>query len=505
MTIENALGEDVGAPQLTFEPDPENPMVSAFACQLQEFLQAVLGNPAEVVSADEALHYTRVFEQCRQRQALQSKEPVVRVTQRPSRRSVVTGAAGFIGCALIEHLLKSGEGPLALIRRPQSCVRLARNHVDIQQSDVLDRPLLERHFQDADVVYHCAVGGGDAARVRDVIVTGTENVLQAAETSGVRRVVVFSSMLAIGEPPAGGTVTEDTPRKKSVVPYGRAKLEMEKRCESFAANSRTEVVILEPTCVFGPFGRDFGVAQLEQMREGAFFLLEDGRGTANLVFVDNLVAAALLAAHQPCPSGRRYIVSQDESRITWKQFFEAFWDAAVAENDAGLLSLSRYEIDGILAHRKRLRRFPTVLRNAVRSSRLARTWVSENSAFRMWKRVQHAMQFPFRSVRASGPANVQETSQSEQGKAPQASRKSGLCDSLRGADRCDLVPEFQYAFFDHQAVYSSQRIRSELGWVPEVELSAAVAVTQQWAQRYCGRIPACCSVFAFPVASGERS
>jgi len=469
-------------PTVTFANGRADWLLEGVREQLGLFSDAVRGRGQPVATGQDALEYAKIFTACRQAQRIVIRPDVLSTG---GRLAVVTGASGFIGCRLVERLLADGDrGVRALVHRPQSCARLARNPVDMEICDVRSPEVVQRGLSEADVVFHCT---GSASCDRDTIVEGTLNVLRGAEAGGVRRVVVFSSMLAYGDPPANGSADETLRQQASGFEYGRAKREMERQCVEFARKSRTDVVILEPTCVFGPFGSDFVANQLNAMLEDQFFVVADGAGTANLVYVDNLLDAAILAADASCTSGTRYIVNEEEWVTTWAEYFGALGDAVLGLPASDFPSLSLDQLEQVAASRRKLRSFPMVVRQALRSDDLARQWLSQSTLFLVWRALK----------RLRGVPNVQNLLPTGN-ETPLALRwehdLNGRVEKLLARLGSEPKPSFDVAggrFFSSQSVFSSERIRRDLGWHPRVSRNEALQETVDWARRtYTHRAPA---------------
>jgi nucleoside-diphosphate-sugar epimerase len=108
---------------------------------------------------------------------------------RAGRRTLVTGAAGFVGANLVRRLLADGEDVVALVRPSSDPWRLAGLGVELVESDVRDR--VPGGF---DLVFHLAAHGAyswqeDETRIRETNVHGTRNAVRA----GRRAVVAGSS------------------------------------------------------------------------------------------------------------------------------------------------------------------------------------------------------------------------------------------------------------------------------------------------------------------------
>lgn len=450
-------------------------MKEAIRLQLLEFRDSINTSSVAKDSLMQALGYAQILEQCWKRQKRRSRLPA----KPDAERAVVTGASGFIGTRLVEMLDDRGASILALARRAQSCVRLARRPVEIRLADVRDSSQLDQAMAGGgDVVYHCAVASGSSQIVRDTIIDGTLNVLRCAERHGFRRVVVFSSMLALGNPAAHGSVDDDSPPHESELPYAQAKKEMERQCRLYAASSRVEVVILRPTCVFGPFGRDFGSAQLDRQAKDEFFLLESGRGLANLVYVDNLAEAAILAADAKCQSGSCFIVNEEEWPMTWAEFLVPQIKRAFGvEMPIPDLSVARLTV--LETEHRQARSFPTVIRKAIRSHAASAEWVSNHPMFRVWKKIGGWVRRP--EDRSQHSQHSQTTArQLAAGSIEHKTR--GLEENISQFRSFPYGP-FYRSFFTTQSVFRSDGARNVFSWRPNVDRRKAMRETLTWIER----------------------
>lgn len=231
----------------------------------------------------------------------------------PSDRPIlVTGAGGFIGGRVVEvlHALP-GMSVRASVRRWGGAVRIGRLPVEIVRCDITDADQVRRVMEGVGGVVHCALGDRHAA------VEGTRTVLQAALEAGVDRVVHLSTMEVYGD--VEGDVLEDAPLCKTGWPYRDTKIDAELVCRSFMDRGLS-VAILRPTIVYGPFSRDWTARFAERLVAGGTFPgREDCAGTCNLLYVDDLVAAIVLALDRKQAAGEAFNVNGEE-RLTWWQY-----------------------------------------------------------------------------------------------------------------------------------------------------------------------------------------
>ena len=226
-------------------------------------------------------------------------------------RAVVTGATGFLGGHVARQLAERGDDVVATYRNPERLPRLRSLDVDSVRADVLDRAALRRAMRGADAVFHVAgyVGSRPVDRVFRLNALAPRLVVEAAAAEGVARVVITSSVAAVGPAPAGEVASEhDVYRGDS--PYGDSKHEGE--AESFAAGARLgiEVVAVLPSYVLGvpldpSHAGETSTRIVGNYLAGRLPGIVDG-GT-NIVDVDD-VARGHLLAHDRGRPGERYIL-----------------------------------------------------------------------------------------------------------------------------------------------------------------------------------------------------
>jgi nucleoside-diphosphate-sugar epimerase len=231
----------------------------------------------------------------------------------------VTGASGFVGQAVLRQL-RGLEG--VQIRAG------SRSGADVAgqprtRMDVLDQTALRAAFEGVDAVVHCAVGD------RATTVEGTRLVLQAAAEAGARRVVHFSSIAVYGT--ATGVIEEQRPLL-AVGPgpghYATWKVE----AEQAALAARIEVVRLRPSIIYGAGSTLFVGNVARRIATGSWGTFgAEGEGTCNLVHVDDVARAALLALTAPRAAGEAFNIDGGQA-MTWNAWFESIAKAMGAQS-----------------------------------------------------------------------------------------------------------------------------------------------------------------------------
>lgn len=239
------------------------------------------------------------------------------------RKVVVTGAAGFIGQNLIRGLRLSGADVTALVRNAHGVPVLAATGARVAICPLTDTRALAREFSDSETVFHFAY---------DIRAGGTENlatfetVLAAARQSGVGQIVHASSVVVYDDWP-NGVIDETSPIGSQL---GSAYRQTKIRMEAQLFDSGLNAAILQPTIVYGPGSSLWTTAPMAALRKGGI-VLPDPVGTCPLVYVDDVVQAALLAAVKQHSGCERFLVSGSDD-LTWADFFNAYAKIAGSGN-----------------------------------------------------------------------------------------------------------------------------------------------------------------------------
>ncbi len=228
----------------------------------------------------------------------------------------VVGASGFVGNRAVEVFHAQGNEVRPIVRSEASIDRLTQKNLDCQIAGAFDQSALEVAFKGCDVVIHSILGS--AGLIRGTV----EPAYRAAQKAGVRRIIYLSSMIVHRSSPAIGTTEASPLVEKQPFPTHSAKIDAERKLMKLRKNGSVEVVIFRPGVVFGPRSR--WVSELaNQLSQGTAYLINEGKGICNSVYIDNLIHGIQLGMTVPEADGEAFFVG-DRELVTWFDFYRPF-------------------------------------------------------------------------------------------------------------------------------------------------------------------------------------
>ncbi|HEX5132898.1 MAG TPA: SDR family oxidoreductase [Candidatus Krumholzibacteria bacterium] len=249
---------------------------------------------------------------------------------------LITGGAGFIGSNIVDEVLRRGHSVRVLdnfATGREENLRDSADRIELIRGDVRDAAVVDRAVKGADFVLHQAALASvprsiaDPVANNEVNVQGTLNILVAAQKHGVKRVVYASSSSVYGDSEVLPKVEGMTPNPRS--PYAVAKLAAEYYCGVFAQLHGMTTVALRYFNVFGP--RQDPNSQysavipifVKALIEGkAPTIHGDGEQSRDFTFIENVVAANLLACEADISGGHVYNIACG-GRYTLNQLYDA--------------------------------------------------------------------------------------------------------------------------------------------------------------------------------------
>lgn len=239
----------------------------------------------------------------------------------PLEKTLITGATGFVGRALIERMLADRRAVRAAVRTLPA--ELPQQVEPVAVGDIGPETDWKRAVDAVDTVVHLAarvhMTGEEATRslplFRAVNGAASETLARAAREAGVRRFVLLSTTTVYGDRSPGRPFDESSPPAPAS-PYAQSKLEAEQLVARALAGSPTELVVLRPPLVYGPNAKGNFARLVRLVQRGVPLPLASVRNRRSLVFVDNLVDAIVRALDHPGAAGRTYVVSDGEDLST---------------------------------------------------------------------------------------------------------------------------------------------------------------------------------------------
>lgn len=238
-------------------------------------------------------------------------------------RYLVTGGAGFIGSHIAETLVKRGDEVRVLDNlstgKLENLAGIA-GRFEFIEGDIRDLATCRRAVEGVGAVFHEAALASVARSVEDpllanaVNVTGTLNLLVAAQAAGVRSFVLASSSAVYGD---DLTMPKVEGREgRPVSPYGANKLIDEKYAQTFHALHGLNTVSLRYFNVFGPrqdptseYSAVIPLFVTKVLRGERPTIFGDGAQSRDFIHVDDVVRANLLAAASAGAAGEAFNIA----------------------------------------------------------------------------------------------------------------------------------------------------------------------------------------------------
>jgi UDP-glucose 4-epimerase len=254
---------------------------------------------------------------------------------------LITGIGGFIGSSLARALLCRGEqvrGVDNFSTGKRENISEILDRIDFREADILDLDAMRDACAGADYVLHQAAIPSVPKSVLDPLgsnranVDGTVNVLVAARDAKAKRVVYAGSSSAYGDTPT--LPKHEAMRPDPISPYAVAKLASEHYMVSFYRCYGLETVSLRYFNIFGPrqdpsspYSGVLAKFITAMLRGEQPTIFGDGEQSRDFTYIDNALAANLLACEAPAEkaAGQVFNIATGR-RITLNHAFRLLQD-----------------------------------------------------------------------------------------------------------------------------------------------------------------------------------
>ena len=241
-------------------------------------------------------------------------------------KALVTGATGFVGAHVVRVLAERGDDVRVSYRNPDRLEALRGIKYARAEADVLDYGAMRRAARGSDVLFHVAgyVASSPVEKVWQLNAQGPVIAVEAAAAEDVRRVVLTSTISAIGPAEGDGPADERTgyPKNWLGLAYPDSKHAGEDAARQAATRHGIELVVVNPAYVLGvPVDRsqpgETSTRTISNYLRGRLPAVIDA--PMNFVDVEDVAAGHVLAADRGNP-GERYIVGGEN--LTWPQLID---------------------------------------------------------------------------------------------------------------------------------------------------------------------------------------
>jgi dihydroflavonol-4-reductase len=243
--------------------------------------------------------------------------------------ALVTGASGFLGSHVARLLVERGDRVRVLLRPSSDPRAVSGLAVERVAGDLRDASSLQRALAGVHAVFHVAADyrlwAAHPEEIYESNVTGTRNLLEAAQRAGVQRIVYTSSVATVAVHRPGRLPDEDVDARldEMIGHYKRSKFLAEQEALR-AAEQGAPVVVVNPTTPVGPGDwkpTPTGKLIVDFLNGRMPAYVETG---LNVVPVEDAARGHLLAAERGQP-GRRYILGG--RNMTMREILEALAQA----------------------------------------------------------------------------------------------------------------------------------------------------------------------------------
>lgn len=222
-------------------------------------------------------------------------------------KCLVTGAAGFIGSALIQRLILEDHNIKGLYHTKKP--RQQSTNVTYIKGDITDKNSLKGIIKDVDIIFHCAGIVNDYSskdEYYNVHVNGTRNLIEECKTNSCKRFIYLSH------------IPYESNRKKH--PYQKTKSLAESLLLSEHKKNSFPSIIIRPGNVYGPNASTWVIRPLQAIKKNRIALINKGTGIFLHTYIDNLIDALILTMKKDDIEGEIFEITDGDNTITWGKY-----------------------------------------------------------------------------------------------------------------------------------------------------------------------------------------
>ncbi len=248
------------------------------------------------------------------------------------KKSLVTGAAGFIGAHVVKHLLDAGHEVIALDDLSGGFIDNVDTRAEFINGSILDQPLIKSMFTDSkiDYVFHLAAYAAEGLShfIRrfnyENNLLGSVNLINEAVNSGTVKCFVFTSSIAVYG------CQDELPMKEQMHPnpedpYGIAKYAVEMDLKQAKAMFDMDHIIFRPHNVYGelqntgdPYRNVIGIFMNNILNHKPMTIFGDGSQTRAFTYIDDVAPIIANSVNRPDAYNRVFNLGSDKPETVLK-------------------------------------------------------------------------------------------------------------------------------------------------------------------------------------------
>ena len=225
---------------------------------------------------------------------MQLEKTISKKTVSTSKGTVlVTGGSGRLGRRIISELLANGLEVRALIKNKENITVLPFGTIPYI-GDITDKDIVTDACKDVDTVYHfAAIVSQRESGYKEIIrvnTKGTQTILETADTCGVKRLILSSTVDVYGSK-RKDILTEES----NLIPtdmYGHSKLLAENQIKSY--NGNISYTILRLATIYGEEFKHSFFKIFKMINNGNAYTIGNGKNHLSLIHIDDVAKAMLL-------------------------------------------------------------------------------------------------------------------------------------------------------------------------------------------------------------------
>jgi nucleoside-diphosphate-sugar epimerase len=218
----------------------------------------------------------------------------------------ITGITGYIGSQLLNRLINQGHTIRALIHKKPPTK--TSTQIEYITGDLQDKTSLKKFTKNLDTIIHCAAlvkDYGPRHQFYTINYQGTKNLVNTCPTS-LNRFIYLGHI--------------DYSHDKNN-PYTRSKQQTEHWLTQHHQDHNFPSIIIRPGNVYGPEATTWVLRPLRAIQHNRIRLINHGSGIFHHTYIDNLIDAVLLAHKSDVIYGETLDITDNDTTITWKRYF----------------------------------------------------------------------------------------------------------------------------------------------------------------------------------------